>query len=72
VSEGRQAYWVCPLIEESEALQLQTAQDTYEQLSADLPTLTVGLAHGRLKADEKQAVMPPLRPARLMYWWRRR
>lgn len=57
VEEGRQAYWVCPLIEESEALQLQTAQDTYEQLSADLPGLCVGLVHGRLKADEKQAVM---------------
>jgi len=57
VEEGRQAYWVCPLIEESEALQLQTAQDTFEQLSADLPGLTVGLVHGRLKADEKQAVM---------------
>jgi ATP-dependent DNA helicase RecG len=57
VAEGRQAYWVCPLIEESEALQLQTAQDTYEQLSADLPGLSVGLVHGRLKADEKQAVM---------------
>jgi len=57
VEEGRQAYWVCPLIEESEALQLQTAQETYEQLSTDLPGITVGLVHGRLKADEKQAVM---------------
>ena len=57
VEEGRQAYWVCPLIEESEALQLQTAQDTYEQLSLDLPALRIGLVHGRLKADEKQAVM---------------
>ena len=57
VEEGRQAYWVCPLIEESEALQLQTAQDTYEQLSTELPGLSVGLVHGRLKADEKQAVM---------------
>ncbi|MBF1163529.1 ATP-dependent DNA helicase RecG [Dechloromonas agitata] len=57
VEEGRQAYWVCPLIEESEALQLQTAQDTYAQLSQDLPELRVGLVHGRLKADEKQAVM---------------
>ncbi|OMG56496.1 ATP-dependent DNA helicase RecG [Azonexus hydrophilus] len=57
VEEGRQAYWVCPLIEESEALQLQTAQETYEQLFVDLPGLTVGLVHGRLKADEKQAVM---------------
>ena len=57
VEEGRQAYWVCPLIEESEALQLQTAQDTYETLFAELPGLTVGLVHGRLKAEEKQAVM---------------
>ncbi|MGE5493417.1 MAG: ATP-dependent DNA helicase RecG [Actinomycetota bacterium] len=57
VEEGRQAYWVCPLIEESEALQLQTAQDTFEHLSADLPDLRVGLVHGRLKADEKQATM---------------
>ena len=57
VAEGRQAYWVCPLIEESEALQLQTAQETYEQLSADLPNLRIGFVHGRLKADEKQAVM---------------
>ncbi|WP_374278746.1 ATP-dependent DNA helicase RecG [Azonexus sp.] len=57
VEEGRQAYWVCPLIEESEALQLQTAQDTFEQLSADLPGVTVGLVHGRLKADDKQSVM---------------
>jgi ATP-dependent DNA helicase RecG len=57
VEEGRQAYWVCPLIEESEVLQLQTAQDTYEALLAELSGLTVGLVHGRLKADEKQAVM---------------
>lgn len=55
--EGRQAYWVCPLIEESEALQLQTAQDTYETLTAELPELRVGLVHGRLKPDEKAAVM---------------
>ncbi|MGE5945979.1 MAG: ATP-dependent DNA helicase RecG, partial [Betaproteobacteria bacterium] len=57
VEEGRQAYWVCPLIEESETLQLQTAQETYATLSAELPGLSVGLVHGRLKADEKQAVM---------------
>ena len=57
VDEGRQAYWVCPLIEESEALQLQTAQETYETLSAELSALNVGLVHGRLKADEKQAMM---------------
>jgi ATP-dependent DNA helicase RecG len=57
VAEGRQAYWVCPLIEESETLQLQTAQEAFAQLSAELPALRIGLVHGRLKADEKQAVM---------------
>ncbi len=55
--EGRQAYWVCPLIEESEALQLQTATETHALLSAALPDLRVGLVHGRLKPAEKQAVM---------------
>ncbi|TCS38283.1 ATP-dependent DNA helicase RecG [Paucimonas lemoignei] len=55
--EGRQAYWVCPLIEESEALQLQTATDTHAALQAALPDLRVGLVHGRLKPAEKQAVM---------------
>jgi ATP-dependent DNA helicase RecG len=55
--EGRQVYWVCPLIEESEALQLQTATETYETLAAALPDLQVGLVHGRLKPLEKQVVM---------------
>ena len=54
---GRQAYWVCPLIEESEALQLQTAVETFDTLRAALPELKVGLVHGRLKADEKSATM---------------
>jgi len=54
---GGQAYWVCPLIEESEKLQLQTAQDTHTALTAQLPELRIGLVHGRLKPDEKQAVM---------------
>jgi ATP-dependent DNA helicase RecG len=54
---GRQIYWVCPLIEESEALQLQTATDTYNTLAEALPDLTIGLVHGRLKPAEKQAVM---------------
>ncbi|MGE5468085.1 MAG: ATP-dependent DNA helicase RecG [Ignavibacteria bacterium] len=54
---GRQAYWVCPLIEESEALQLKTAQETFERLTAELPDVRVGLVHGRLKADEKAAAM---------------
>ena len=55
--EGRQAYWVCPLIEESEALQLQTATETHATLVAALPDLQVGLVHGRLKTADKQAVM---------------
>ncbi len=55
--EGRQAYWVCPLIEESEALQLKTATETHASLTAALPGLNIGLVHGRLKAAEKQAVM---------------
>ena len=54
---GSQAYWVCPLIEESEALQLKTAQETYTQLTAAFPDLRVGLVHGRMKPVEKQAVM---------------
>ena len=55
--EGKQIYWVCPLIEESEALQLQTATDTYATLTAALPDLHIGLVHGRLKTAEKQQVM---------------
>ena len=55
--EGRQVYWVCPLIEESEALQLQTATDTHALLAEALPDLNVGLVHGRLKPAEKQVVM---------------
>ncbi len=55
--EGRQVYWVCPLIEESEALQLQTATDTYSMLAEALPDLRIGLVHGRLRPAEKQEVM---------------
>ncbi|MBS1210107.1 MAG: ATP-dependent helicase RecG [Proteobacteria bacterium] len=55
--EGRQAYWVCPLIEESETLQLQTAVETFETLRAELAELKVGLVHGRLKPAEKAEVM---------------
>ncbi|SAL73259.1 ATP-dependent DNA helicase RecG [Caballeronia terrestris] len=54
---GRQVYWVCPLIEESETLQLQTAVETYETLATTLPELRVGLVHGRLAPAEKAAVM---------------
>lgn len=54
---GSQAYWVCPLIEESEALQLQTANDTFAHMQASFPELNIGLVHGRMKPAEKQAVM---------------
>ena len=64
-AEGRQVYWVCPLIEESEALQLQTAVETYETLVAALPDLRVGLVHGRLPPAEKAAVMDEFSANRL-------
>ena len=54
---GRQVYWVCPLIEESETLELKTAVETHERLTAMLPGLTVGLVHGRMKPDDKAAAM---------------
>ena len=63
--KGQQAYWVCPLIEESEALQLQTATDTWARLQAALPGLSVGLVHGRMKAAEKAAVMAEFIAGRL-------
>ncbi|MDT8383597.1 MAG: ATP-dependent DNA helicase RecG [Gammaproteobacteria bacterium] len=55
--QGRQAYWVCPLVEESEKLQCQAAQETAEILHQALPDLRIGLVHGRLKASEKAEVM---------------
>jgi len=54
---GQQAYWVCPLIDESEALQLQTALDTYQRLTETFPELRVGLVHGKLDNAEKARVM---------------
>lgn len=54
---GRQAYWVCPLIEESEALQLQTAVETYQTLNQTFPDLKTALIHGRLDSHEKSAIM---------------
>lgn len=56
-SEGRQAYWVCTLIEESEVLEAQAAEDSCNQLQAALPELRVGLIHGRMKADQKSHTM---------------
>lgn len=63
--KGQQVYWVCPLIEESEALQLQTATDTLARLQAALPGLSIGLVHGRMKAAEKAAVMAEFIAGRL-------
>ncbi|PKH86050.1 ATP-dependent DNA helicase RecG [Colwellia sp. Bg11-28] len=57
VNDGRQAYWVCTLIEESEVLQCQAAEDTAILLQEQLPELKIGLVHGRMKAIEKQEVM---------------
>ena len=56
-AEGQQAYWVCPVIEESKDGDLQTAVDTYETLRAELKGLRVGLLHGRLAIEEKASVM---------------
>ena len=55
--QGRQVYWVCTLIEESDALQCQAATDTFEQLQLLLPDLKVGLIHGRLKSADKAKIM---------------
>ncbi|MCZ6770948.1 MAG: ATP-dependent DNA helicase RecG [Proteobacteria bacterium] len=55
--EGRQVYWVCPLIDESEALQYQAATDTAEQLAEALPDVRIGLVHGRLPEKDKDAAM---------------
>jgi ATP-dependent DNA helicase RecG len=63
--EGRQAYWVCTLIEESEELTCQAAESAYEDLSAALGGLHVGLIHGRMKAPEKAAVMAQFKQGQL-------
>ena len=56
-ADGRQAYWVCTLIEESDAIQAQAAEDVATELTAGLPRVKVGLVHGRMKPADKQAVM---------------
>ncbi len=56
-TEGKQVYWVCTLIEESETLQCETAMDTHETLKEKLPGLNIGLIHGRMKNEEKEIVM---------------
>jgi len=63
--EGRQAYWVCTLIEESDLLEAQAAEATWEELKLALPELNVGLVHGRMKPAEKQAVMQAFKQGEL-------
>lgn len=57
VASGARAYWVCPLVEESEQLDYQDAESTHTLLSEALPTLAIGLIHGRMRAEQKDAVM---------------
>jgi ATP-dependent DNA helicase RecG len=57
IKTGQQAYWVCTLVEESEVLQCQAAEDSAVELQQLLPELKIGLVHGRMKSDEKQLVM---------------
>ncbi|MCE4558120.1 ATP-dependent DNA helicase RecG [Pelomonas cellulosilytica] len=57
VTDGAQVYWVCPLVEESEAVDLRNATETHAELSAALPGTSVGLLHGRMAPAEKAAVM---------------
>lgn len=65
ITEGRQAYWVCTLIEESELLEAQAAEATWEELKLALPELNVGLVHGRMKPADKQAVMASFKQGEL-------
>ncbi|MBL8322145.1 MAG: ATP-dependent DNA helicase RecG, partial [Acinetobacter sp.] len=56
-AEGKQAYWVCTLVEQSETLDAQAAEATFSEIKQRFPELNIGLVHGKMKADEKQAVM---------------
>lgn len=62
-AEGRQVYWVCPLIDESEAIEAQAATEVHIELQDALAGLNIGLVHGRLKASEKESVMAQFRDA---------
>ncbi|MFD1800600.1 ATP-dependent DNA helicase RecG [Mixta tenebrionis] len=64
-NEGRQAYWVCTLIEGSDLLEAQAAEATWEELKLALPDLQVGLVHGRMKPQEKQEVMQAFKQGQL-------
>lgn len=56
-AEGKQAYWVCTLVEQSETLDAQAAEATYQEIQQRFPELKIGLVHGKMKADDKQRVM---------------
>ncbi|MDM1277018.1 ATP-dependent DNA helicase RecG [Acinetobacter indicus] len=56
-AEGKQAYWVCTLVEQSETLDAQAAEATFAEIKERFPELNIGLVHGKMKADDKQAVM---------------
>ena len=58
---GKRAYWVCTLIEDSDELEAQSAEELYKEISTALPKLKVGLVHGRLKKDQKDSVIEKFR-----------
>ncbi len=62
---GEQAYWVCPLIDESEVLQLQSALETHQMLSVTFPELRVGLVHGKMDSSEKVRMMAAFKAGEL-------
>nr|WP_308873009.1 ATP-dependent DNA helicase RecG [Thiothrix subterranea] len=70
--EGRQVYWVCTLIEESEALQCEAAEVTAAMLHERLPHVAVGLVHGRLHGSEKESIMRQFKLGKSSFWWQRR
>jgi len=63
--QGRQVYWVCTLIEESEVLQCQAAEDTYKELTEAFPDLNLGLVHGRMKPEQKEQIMTAFKAGEL-------
>lgn len=65
MNDGRQAYWVCTLIDDSEVLEAQAASDTAEALRLQLPELNIGLVHGRMKPKEKQQIMQEFKEGNL-------
>lgn len=65
LAKNAQVYWVCPLIEESEKLDLESALNAYEELKLLLPEITIGLIHGKLKAGEKALIMDEFKQGKL-------